>query len=313
MAKPATDDATFIALIEQYGPHETAKRTGKGLRSVYQRRERLENRIGRQITGPGSMTRHGVEHPQRACLNVDNGIVLVGSDAHIWPGPLSTAMRAFIKFCKEMRPAAVVMNGDVMDCATISRHPPIGWENRPTVQQEIEAAQDALHKVEKAAGKARKVWALGNHDGRMETRLATVAPEFAKVAGMHLKDHFPLWEACWSVWINGDTVIKHRHKGGIGAVRNSTLNAGLTMVTGHLHSLKVTPLTDYRGTRYGVDTGCLADPSHKAFVDYTEDAPLDWRSGFVVLTFKGGKLLWPEIVSVHDAETVDFRGQIVRV
>jgi len=29
-----------------------------------------------------------------------------------------------------------------------------------------------------------------------------------------LKYHFPNWETCWSFWVNDDTVIKHRHKGG---------------------------------------------------------------------------------------------------
>jgi hypothetical protein len=85
------------------------------------------------------------------------------------------------------------------------------------------------------------------------------------------------------------------------------------MVTGHLHSQKVTPFTDYTGTRWGVDTGCLADPDHAAFTDYTEDAPKNWRSGFAVLTFYKDRLLPPELVTVFDANHVTFRGQVIRV
>jgi hypothetical protein len=85
------------------------------------------------------------------------------------------------------------------------------------------------------------------------------------------------------------------------------------MVTGHLHSSKVTPLSDYNGTRYGVDTGCLANPSHPAFTDYTEDAPLDWRSGFAVLTFRDGKLMLPELVQLWDEDSVQFRGKVYKV
>ena len=55
--------------------------------------------------------------------------------------------------------------------------------------------------------------------------------------------------------VNGNVVIKHRMKGGIHAAHKNTLHAGTTMVTGHLHSLKVTPFSDYNGTRWGVDTG----------------------------------------------------------
>lgn len=316
MTAPACSEAEFIALFEELGAAEAARRLGVTERNVNARRVSIERRIGRQITGPdrtGRATRYGIAHPHRLTLDIQNGTVLVGSDAHIWPGPMSTAMRAFVAMCKEMRPAAVVMNGDVMDCATISRHPPIGWEKRPTLQEEIEAAQDQLHEVAQAARKARKLWLLGNHDQRLETKIATVAPEFAKVHGVHLRDHFPLWEAGWSAWCNGSVVIKHRWKGGINAPRANTLNAGLTMVTGHLHRLNVSGLTDYHGTRYGVDCGTLANPTDKAFVDYTEDAPLDWASGFVVLTFHKGKLLQPELVRVFDADHVDFRGGLHRV
>ena len=83
------------------------------------------------------------------------------------------------------------------------------------------------------------------------------------------------------------------------------------MVTGHLHSLKVTPFDDYNGIRYGVDTGCLADTDGKQFMDYTEDNPKNWRSGFAVLTIRNGNLMWPEVVHVSK-EGVEFRGNYVQ-
>lgn len=313
--KPTCSDADFINLFEQHGAAETARRLGIGERRIHERRARLEPKIGRQLVPPSNRTtRIGAEHAARLRFDIQDGVALVGSDAHIWPGPMTTAMRGFVKFCKELRPAIAVMNGDVMDLPQISRHPPIGWENHPTVADEIEAAQDQLHKIELAAPKSCKlVWTLGNHDARFETRLAIIAPEYARMNGFHLKDHFPAWSACWSVFINDDVVIKHRWKGGTGATRANTLNAGKSMVTGHLHSSKVTPLTDYNGTRYGVDTGCLASPSHPAFTDYTEDSPKDWRSGFSVLTFHKGQLLMPELVQVWDEDHVQFRGKVIRV
>ena len=108
-------------------------------------------------------------------------------------------------------------------------------------------------------------------------------------------------------------VIKHRYKGGIHATHNNTLWAGKTVVTGHLHSLKVTPFSDYNGIRWGVDTGTLADPYGPQFENYTEQNPANWRSGFVVLTFKDGTLLDPEIVRVVGERKVSFRGEVVRV
>lgn len=314
MVAAKSTDAEFIRLFEEIGPTETAKRLGVTNKNVYQRRRGIERKHSIRINGPEHHNAKPVaEHPSRVTLEIKTGVVLVGGDAHYWPGDPSTAHRAFVKFAKDMKPKAVIMNGDAFDGARISRHPPISWAEQPTVQQEIEVVQDRLHEIAMACPKGcRKAWPLGNHDARFETRLATAAPEYANVNGVSLHDHFPVWEPCWSVWINDDVVVKHRFKGGMHAPHNNTLWGGRTVVTGHLHSAKVQPISDYNGTRYGVDAGCLADPDHKAF-DYTEDNPRNWRSGFCVLTFKDGKLLMPELVTVWDDKSVQFRGEIIRV
>jgi len=59
-------------------------------------------------------------------------------------------------------------------------------------------------------------------------------------------------------------------------------------------------------------TGCVADKNHRAF-SYTEDSPLDWRSGFAVLTFRDGRLMYPELVTKWDSNTVQFRGELHKV
>jgi hypothetical protein len=249
----------------------------------------------------------------RKALDVENGSVIVFSDAHYWPGEPSTAHRALVEFCKRINPVAVVCNGDAIDGSAISRHPPIGWESCPSVKEELEVCQERLDEIATAATEASKVWLLGNHDARFETRLAQVAPEFKDIHGIHLKDHFPAWDCGWSLFINDSAVIKHRFKGGLHAPYNNTVTAGLSMVTGHLHSAKVTPHTDYTGTRYGVDTGCLADIYHPAFQGYLEDNPRNWRAGFCILTFVDGSLLMPELVLVWDENTVQFRGELIPV
>ena len=156
---------------------------------------------------------------------------------------------------------------------------------------------------------------FGNHDSRIDTYLAANAPQFQGLDGFSLKDHFPLWQMGIRLDINsggiGHTTIKHRWRGGIHASRNNAVNAGVNFVTAHLHSPKVNPITNARGTIYGVDTGTLADVNSEAFVDYTEDNVKDWRSGFAVLTYRNGRLLHPELCLVHseDAGIVEFRGE----
>lgn len=310
MAEPTVSESEFIELVSQLGPQGTANKLGIGVRRVHSRIKSIELRTQEAIPRPDRVAPPPLKVPGRLTTEIKNGIVVVGGDAHYWPGIVTTAHRAFVKFCKTYKPVAVVMNGDIFDGASISRHAPIGWESRPTVIQELEACQERLHEIACAAPQAEKFWPLGNHDARFESRLANAAPEFAKVKGVHLQDHFPAWKPCWSVWINDEVVIKHRYKGGVHATHNNTVTAGKTMVTNHLHSQKATPYTDYLGDRWGVDTGTMAETFGPQFTHYLEDNPRSWRSGFAVLTFVDGELLQPELVRVARPGKVDFRGKI---
>lgn len=308
MNKPRLTDDEFIRMFQSCGPWQMAREFGMDERAVYRRRRRLEKKLGVDIVSPK------MDAPKRnARINVplpQDAIVLVGSDAHYWPGiPTSTAHLALVKFCADLSPDVIIVNGDALDAASISRHPPIGWEGAPTLRQEIEVCQERLGDLEAEKKKhTRLIWTLGNHDARFETKLASVAPEYREIVGVHLKDHFPAWEPCWSVFLNDNCVVKHRFRGGMHATQNNTLWAGRTMVTGHLHSQRITPLTDLNGTRWGVDTGCLADPLGPQF-EYLEDNPVNWRSGFAVLTWENGELLTPELVRVTEPGRYEFRGK----
>ena len=202
------------------------------------------------------------------------------------------------------------MNGDVFDGARLSRFPRNGWENQPRVSDELEEAKERTDEVHHAYRGAKKIRTIGNHCIRFDRYLATNASELEKVAGARLKDHLPVWDECLSVFVNGNTMIKHRYHGGIHAAYNNTLRAGTNIVTGHTHHLEVKPWGDYNGRRYGVQTGSIANTDAPQF-GYTEDNPTPWCSGFAVLTFdKSGRLLYPELAECIDG-TCWFRGQAV--
>lgn len=308
-------DDVFKKEFPEIGAHKMSRKYGVTVAAIYKRRRAIEQREGLVMAAPrrGGHVQQLDQHPAAVSLGIQDGHVLIGSDSHYWPGHVSTAHRAFLEFAREYRPKVIIKNGDEADFPQISRHAPIGWEERPKLSVEIDNLKAMLSEIEKVAPNARRIWPLGNHDARFETRLATIAPEYANVHGVHLKDNFKRWEPCWATFINSDVVVKHRMKGGIHATRNNVLNAGRTMVTGHLHSLKVTPLSDYNGTRFGVDCGTMADPYGPQFFNYTELNPLDWRSGFILLTFVKGRLMWPEQVWVSGPDTVQFRGKEQRI
>jgi hypothetical protein len=320
MVAPTVSDEEFIELWET---HKSAARlaeiTKLDISNIYKRRRRIEIKFSKKLAATDKKAEYykhlhtGHLSKSRHYLGIENGVVLVFSDAHFWPGIRTTAYKALLWAIKEFKPKSIVNNGDAFDGASISRHPRIGWDSKPSVIEELKACEIALGEIEDIAGNSKLVWCLGNHDARFENRLAANAPEFQGVKGFSLKDHFPKWTPCWSVWPTEDVVIKHRYKGGIHAVHNNTVSGGKSIITGHLHSLKVTPWSDYNGTRYGVDTGTLADATGPQFEDYLESNPVNWRSGFAVLTFHNGRLLWPEVVHSLGDNKVEFRGKVIDV
>lgn len=318
MPAATCSDTEFIGLWAKYGsPGLIAKHLGLDTRNVLSRRRAIEGRHGVTLDTWNSM-RNGrtVRHAEgRIDLDIQDGVVIVFSDAHYWPGVRTTAHRALLSLIRQLKPVSVICNGDAFDGATISRWPSISWmdkSKKPTVIEELRACQEYLGEIEDAAGTADLLWPLGNHDARYEGRLAAAAPEFENMPGFTLKEHFPRWLPCWTAWINGDVCVTHFYHQGIHDTHNNVMKGQCHYVTGHTHSLKVTPWTTAAGrTLYGVNTGTLADALGEHNVDYQRGRHGNHRSGFAVLTFKDGELLLPELVQVWDEDTVQFRGHLL--
>ena len=311
-----TDEEWITSWNKLGSPEEFAKVNKIAIRTVYARRRSIENRHNISLPTFASQNPAYLKkinqtpgHARRG-IEMEKGRVVVFSDAHFWPGDVTTAYKALLMIIKEFKPKVVVANGDIFDGSQASRHARIGWEKTPTVKEELESCKEYMEGIEKVSKGAELIWTLGNHDARFETFLSAQTGMYEGVSGFTLKDHFPMWKPCWSFWVNEDTCIKHRWKGGFGAGRANTLGAGVSIVTGHTHNLAVQPLTDYNGTRYGVQTGCLADPNGEQFIAYTEDNPKDWRSGFALLSWERGRLMLPELIQVCGESEFEFRGCI---
>ncbi len=314
-------DQEFIEAWKKFGSvTEIANCLGLKVRGVNERRRNIEKKYGIILAGTNVRSPDfNITYPNnnvRTKVELSNGVIIVASDCHYWPDLITTGHRALVNIIKRLSPKMVVINGDAFDGASISRHPQSNWTSLPSVKQELEACQERLGEVEKAAKGAALHWNWGNHDLRFNARLASqVGDTWRGIEGMNLTDHFPRWKFSMSLMVNDHTMIKHRAShGGVHAVYNNTLKSGTSIITGHLHSLKVTPWTDYTGTRYGVDTGTLATLDGAQF-EYAEDNPKNWRSGFAVLTFYNGKLMPPELCEVVDEDEglVYFRGEVIKV
>jgi hypothetical protein len=315
-------DDEFIELWEKHqSAAKVARVLGVATRNVYNRRRNVEAEHNIKLF---SADPRGYLHDTRVSsysplkqidLGIIDGTVIVFSDAHFIPAERSTAFKGLLWAIETLKPHAVIANGDSFDGASISRHDPTD-QPPTTVIQELKACQGALGEIEETAKaerhNVRLIHTWGNHDARFANRLAQHAPQYKDVLGFKITDHIPDWEFCWACWPTSKVIVKHRYKGGVHATHNNAVSSGVSMVTGHLHSLKVTPYNDYNGVRYGVDTGTLAEPDGPQFT-YAELNPSNHRSGFAVLTFFNGELLWPELVHAFDEGHIQFRGEVIDV
>jgi hypothetical protein len=319
----STPERVFISCWQKYqNPTLVAQELNVGVRAVLKRRARLALRGIRLETMRAANDPRISEwstdtrwtFPRVINLDIDTGTVVVSSDHHYWPGDPSLAHRALIAVIKLVKPRIKVLNGDIFDGGGISRHPPFGWATKPTAAEELEVCQERVAEIERALPKGcERIWNVGNHCIRFERSLAMVASGYAGIKGMRLADHFQGWDFSWSLMLNPNAVdpvmVKHRNAGGVHAAYNNTMKGGLSIVTGHTHLLESKPWGDYRGRRWGVQTGTLADMSGPQF-EYMENGPTAACSGFAVLTFKDGVLMPPELVECIRGKAY-FRGQIV--
>jgi predicted phosphodiesterase len=307
-------NAQFIAEFYRYGGIEPmAKALEMDMRHLQRRRRAVEHEEGvtlEQQSRPELKQYLDRKSNQRMKLELQDGVICIASDAHYLPGEVTIAHRAFVEAVKHLKPSLVVMNGDVADFAQISRHDPMGWQHRYSVKDEIEAIQARMDEIELASPSSHRILTAGNHDDRFNKRLAMRVPEYKDMPGMTMAEHLPGWDHTISVMINDNILIKHSWHSGVHGAWNNVLKAGVTIITGHTHRLTVREYTDYRGTRYGIETGMLADPDEQQF-EYALDGPKNWQPGFMVLTVKKGVLLSPEKCEVIGGLGACFRGQVI--
>ena len=85
MPSPKVSQAEFVRMFEELGGHEMGRRLKMTQENVQGRRRRIEQRIGRTIHGPdrkGLSVRPIIHHDHRAVIEVWDGQVIIGSDAH---------------------------------------------------------------------------------------------------------------------------------------------------------------------------------------------------------------------------------------
>lgn len=190
----------------------------------------------------------------------------------------------------------LILNGDIMDGEAISRH--VG-KRQMQLDDEIELVSqilaDLVEDTRHVNSQARVTWIDGNHEERFYAYLAKNAYQVASLK------HAPTLEGLLDmedlgveyldsrsyVELQDGTHVQHRYllraDGPMSAVASSKA-IGCGLVIGDTHRLGVGFISDRKGTRIAVESGCLCtlDPSYM----YRKTA--NWQNGFVVIRFRNG-------------------------
>lgn len=231
-------------------------------------------------------------------LKLKNGIVIIGSDAHI-PFQDNKAVEAFCNYCKEIQPSAIILNGDILDFYKLSRF--IKGEGR-NPYEEISACRDLLKRIKTDCPNSKIYYVIGNHETRLETYVLNNAPHLASL----VEDVFTIIKTneigvigCSEVLINDIFVCTHGKmlgsKAGLSAIKEIEKHY-MSGASGHTHRLAKF-ITRKAGRKFvWLETGCLCDLNP----EYVQDP--DWMQGFAAVEFNNGKVKRAEVIEIENGE-----------
>lgn len=192
--------------------------------------------------------------------------VLIISDLHL-PYHDSQAILTALEYGKKKKVDCILINGDLLDFAGISRHEK-DWRQR-TVFEEFEAARTFLKGLRKEFPKAKIVYKLGNHCERWEKWLFLKAPEIFDDPEFTLEARLRLGELKIEIVKDklpitiGKLTVLHGHEipggsGGVNPARATFLKTLDSVLVGHYHKRSSHDESTLKGEVISVHSiGCL--------------------------------------------------------
>ena len=221
--------------------------------------------------------------------------ILILSDLH-FPYQDNQAIRAAIKYGKEKKVTCILINGDLLDFANISRHEK-DWRMR-SVSQEFEAVREFLIELRSHFPKAKIVFKEGNHCERWEKYLYLKAPEIFDDSEFTLESRLQLASLKIDIVKDklpikiGKLTVLHGHElqggGGVNPARATFLKTLKSVIIGHVHRTSIHSEPRMDGEVINVQSvGCLCG-MYPMFSRINK-----WNQGFayVELNIKTGEYL----------------------
>ena len=192
--------------------------------------------------------------------------VLILSDLH-FPYQHNEGITLALKYGLEKDVNCILINGDLFDFATISRHER-DWRSR-TVFDEFESVKTFLKGLRDAFPSAKIIYKLGNHDERFEKYLYAKAPEIFDCVDFKLEILLKLGELRIEIVKDklpihiGKLTVLHGHElaggsGGVNPARGAFVKTLSNILIGHFHKTSNHVETTMHGDVISVHSqGCL--------------------------------------------------------
>ena len=195
--------------------------------------------------------------------------ILIISDLH-FPYQNNEAITLALDYGKEKKVDCILINGDLIDFANISRHEK-DWRSR-SIAEEFDAVRMFLNTLRSHFPKTKIVFKHGNHDERWEKFLYNKAPEIFDVNDFQLEVLLKLGELKIETVKDkrpikiGKLTALHGHElagggaGGVNPARATFLKTLSNVIVGHYHKTSSNTETTMNGDIIAVNSvGCLCD------------------------------------------------------
>lgn len=210
--------------------------------------------------------------------------IVAVNDFHI-PFHNRNAVKSWLAFCEEESPEYVIINGDFLDCFSISSFPK--RPNGPQLQEEIDIGIKILEELREVCPDAEIHFLEGNHEERLERLVKEKDGLYdlkaIKVSNLLELDRFDIEYHAYMegldigdlTIVHGDKVRKHSAYSAKGTILDDGYK---NVVIGHTHRMGWFMQDGYTGRKRGLENGGLFD---KKLIEY-DRGPTNWQNGFCI-------------------------------
>lgn len=232
---------------------------------------------------------------------------LVMNDVQI-PFQDKRAVELVLRFMGDLRPDGVVLNGDIVDCYSISSYSkdPL---TTATLNKEIAGAEWLMASLKHVK---EKWWLGGNHEDRLRRYIWDHAPKFDGLKLASFPELFSLpeygfqWRPYGQGMYLGKLLVTHgstvrSHSGMSGKAHYDKY--GTSVMIGHTHRLGIYYHRNVRGVHAAYENGCLCklDPEY--------DQHPNWQQGISVVHVESNGFFNVQQIPILNGRTLFYGGQ----